>query len=180
MIACLLLAKGHETTQMVGTETLPFDDAAVARSALAFLPQGGHHDHLLECLRFSTNHQMAHGIIPCPPRHLTALTLTIARWMTQDYLSRLVALRMMGMTLGALSASHSALVQQADDKSAASQLCVSNSLQALHDLAKAAMAQTSAHKIAVTGSVGKTSTKRCACACPILLWGMPCKPRQLQ
>ena len=39
---CLLIAgKGHETTQMVGTETLPFDDAAVARSALAFLPQGG-------------------------------------------------------------------------------------------------------------------------------------------
>ena len=61
--------------------------------------------------------------------------------------------------LGALSASHSALVQQADEKSAASQLCVSDSLQALHDLAKAAMAQTSAHKIAITGSVGKTSTK---------------------
>jgi len=39
---CLLIAgKGHETTQMVGTETLPFDDAAVARSALAFLPMGG-------------------------------------------------------------------------------------------------------------------------------------------
>ena len=39
---CLLIAgKGHETTQMVGTETLPFDDAAVARSALAFLPIGG-------------------------------------------------------------------------------------------------------------------------------------------
>ena len=39
---CLLTAgKGHETTQMVGTETLPFDDAAVARAALAFLPIGG-------------------------------------------------------------------------------------------------------------------------------------------
>ena len=38
---CLLIAgKGHETTQMVGTETLPFDDAAVARAALTFLPQG--------------------------------------------------------------------------------------------------------------------------------------------
>lgn len=37
----LIAGKGHETTQMVGTETLPFDDAAVARSALAFLPQGG-------------------------------------------------------------------------------------------------------------------------------------------
>ena len=44
---------------------------------------------------------MAHGIIPCPPRQLTALTLTIARWMTQAYLSRLVARRMMGMTFWA-------------------------------------------------------------------------------
>ena len=36
---CLLIAgKGHETSQTVGHETLPFDDSAVARSALAFLP----------------------------------------------------------------------------------------------------------------------------------------------
>lgn len=41
---CLLIAgKGHETTQTIGHETLPFDDAAVARAALAFLPpMGGH------------------------------------------------------------------------------------------------------------------------------------------
>ena len=51
-----IAGKGHETTQMVGTETLPFDDAAVARSALAFLPQGAIMI-LLECLRFSTNHK---------------------------------------------------------------------------------------------------------------------------
>lgn len=39
---CLLIAgKGHETTQTVGLETLPFDDAAVARSAITFLPKGG-------------------------------------------------------------------------------------------------------------------------------------------
>ncbi|MGC6518360.1 MAG: UDP-N-acetylmuramoyl-L-alanyl-D-glutamate--2,6-diaminopimelate ligase [Candidatus Puniceispirillaceae bacterium] len=39
---CLLIAgKGHETTQTVGHETLPFDDAAVARAALAFLPAKG-------------------------------------------------------------------------------------------------------------------------------------------
>ena len=39
---CLLIAgKGHETTQTVGHETLPFDDAAVARAALAFLPPSG-------------------------------------------------------------------------------------------------------------------------------------------
>ena len=37
----LIAGKGHETTQLIGTETLPFDDAAVARSALAFLPKGG-------------------------------------------------------------------------------------------------------------------------------------------
>ena len=35
---CLLIAgKGHEATQTMGHETLPFDDAAVARSALTFL-----------------------------------------------------------------------------------------------------------------------------------------------
>ena len=61
--------------------------------------------------------------------------------------------------LSDLSASHSALVQKADEASTAAQLCVQDSLQALTDLAKAAMAETSAHKIAVTGSVGKTSTK---------------------
>ena len=86
---------------------------------------------------------------------------------------------MMGMTFWARFHPHGALVQQADDKSAASQLCVSNSLQALHDLAKAAMAQTSAHKIAVTGSVGKTSTKD-ALARVYLAMGNAMQAAQLQ
>ena len=39
---CLVIAgKGHETTQTIGHETLPFDDGAVARSVLSFLGQGG-------------------------------------------------------------------------------------------------------------------------------------------
>lgn len=41
---CLLIAgKGHETSQTIGHETLPFDDSAVARASLAFLqtPTGG-------------------------------------------------------------------------------------------------------------------------------------------
>lgn len=33
----LIAGKGHETTQMIGDETLPFDDAAVARLALRLL-----------------------------------------------------------------------------------------------------------------------------------------------
>ncbi|HVA27815.1 MAG TPA: hypothetical protein VNF68_06525, partial [Candidatus Baltobacteraceae bacterium] len=31
----LVAGKGHETYQQIGTQTLPFDDAAVAREALA-------------------------------------------------------------------------------------------------------------------------------------------------
>jgi UDP-N-acetylmuramoyl-L-alanyl-D-glutamate--2,6-diaminopimelate ligase len=31
----LIAGKGHETSQMIGTETLPFDDASVARHAIA-------------------------------------------------------------------------------------------------------------------------------------------------
>ena len=39
---CLLIAgKGHETTQLVGHETLPFDDVAIANVAVSFLSQGG-------------------------------------------------------------------------------------------------------------------------------------------
>jgi UDP-N-acetylmuramoyl-L-alanyl-D-glutamate--2,6-diaminopimelate ligase len=34
----LIAGKGHETVQMIGTETLPFDDAVVARNAIAALP----------------------------------------------------------------------------------------------------------------------------------------------
>jgi len=33
----LIAGKGHETSQMIGTETLPFDDASVARHAIAQL-----------------------------------------------------------------------------------------------------------------------------------------------
>jgi UDP-N-acetylmuramoyl-L-alanyl-D-glutamate--2,6-diaminopimelate ligase len=33
----LIAGKGHETSQMIGTETLPFDDASVARHALSQL-----------------------------------------------------------------------------------------------------------------------------------------------
>ena len=35
----LIAGKGHETSQMIGHETLPFDDAAIARAALTFLPK---------------------------------------------------------------------------------------------------------------------------------------------
>ena len=35
----LIAGKGHETTQMIGHETLPFDDVAIARAALTFLPE---------------------------------------------------------------------------------------------------------------------------------------------
>ena len=30
----MIAGKGHETVQQIGTETLPFDDAAVARVAI--------------------------------------------------------------------------------------------------------------------------------------------------
>ena len=53
-----------------------------------------------------------------------------------------------------------ALVSAFDEQSATPQLCVSETLEALHKLAHAAMAKTSAKKIAITGSVGKTSTKQ--------------------
>ena len=61
--------------------------------------------------------------------------------------------------LDELATSHCALVKTPSDTCQAAQLCVSNPLDALHDIASAAMAQTHAHKIAITGSVGKTSTK---------------------
>ena len=35
----LIAGKGHETTQMIGHETLPFDDVAIAKAALTFLPE---------------------------------------------------------------------------------------------------------------------------------------------
>ena len=35
----LIAGKGHETVQMIGTETLPFDDAAVARNTIARLQE---------------------------------------------------------------------------------------------------------------------------------------------
>ncbi len=55
--------------------------------------------------------------------------------------------------------SHCALVKTPSPDSAAHQLCVADPLMALHDIARAAMADTKARKIAITGSVGKTSTK---------------------
>ena len=61
--------------------------------------------------------------------------------------------------LDALSQDQCALVHTPSDKSLAAQLAVSDVLAALHQIAQAAMAETSAQKIAVTGSVGKTSTK---------------------
>lgn len=59
-----------------------------------------------------------------------------------------------------LTHKQSALVSRFDETSACPQLCVSHPLEALHKLAQAAMAKTSAKKIAITGSVGKTSTKQ--------------------
>lgn len=59
-----------------------------------------------------------------------------------------------------LDASHCALVAKADACAAAAQLQVADPLTALHELAKAAMQETTAPKIAITGSVGKTSTKQ--------------------
>ena len=53
-----------------------------------------------------------------------------------------------------------AVVSQFDETSHCPQLRVSHPLEALHKLAKAAMAKTTGKKIAITGSVGKTSTKQ--------------------
>ena len=61
--------------------------------------------------------------------------------------------------LDALSDRQCALVHTPSGNSHAAQLAVGDVLAALHQMAKAAMAETSAKKIAVTGSVGKTSTK---------------------
>jgi UDP-N-acetylmuramoyl-L-alanyl-D-glutamate--2,6-diaminopimelate ligase len=36
----LIAGKGHETGQIVGDQTLPFDDAEVARAAIAQLKAG--------------------------------------------------------------------------------------------------------------------------------------------
>ena len=59
-----------------------------------------------------------------------------------------------------LSAMQTALVSTPDEKAEAAQLVVTDPLGALADLAKDAMARTSATKIAITGSVGKTGTKQ--------------------
>ena len=61
--------------------------------------------------------------------------------------------------LAALDSQHCALVKTPCQKSNAAQLQVDDTLAALHQLAKAAMRETTAQKIAITGSVGKTSTK---------------------
>ena len=61
--------------------------------------------------------------------------------------------------LSELSANHCALVTTPCPTSKAHQLAVSDALDALHAIAKAAMSETNARKIAITGSVGKTSTK---------------------
>ena len=61
--------------------------------------------------------------------------------------------------LSELRPTHAALVQKASPDCPAPQLCVTDTLQALHHMAHAAMQETSAKKIAITGSVGKTSTK---------------------
>ena len=61
--------------------------------------------------------------------------------------------------VNALQDQQCALVNTITDKSAAAQLQVADPLTALGALAKAAMAETKAQKIAITGSVGKTGTK---------------------
>ena len=61
--------------------------------------------------------------------------------------------------LSDLGPRHCALVTTPCPASKAPQLAVGDALDALHAMAKAAMAETHAHKIAITGSVGKTSTK---------------------
>ena len=58
-----------------------------------------------------------------------------------------------------LSADMTALVSQPSEDATAAQLVVDDVLNALQKLASHAMAETKAVKIAVTGSVGKTSTK---------------------
>ena len=59
-----------------------------------------------------------------------------------------------------LTAMQTALVSTPDEGAEAAQLVVADPLSALADLAKDAMASTSATKIAITGSVGKTGTKQ--------------------
>ena len=61
--------------------------------------------------------------------------------------------------ISALDASHTAIVQRPVTNANAAQLCVPDVMNALCQLAKAAMNETQAAKIAVTGSVGKTGTK---------------------
>ena len=58
-----------------------------------------------------------------------------------------------------------ALVEQSDDSAKAAQLVVDDVLGALGRLAKQAMTNTRAQKIAVTGSVGKTGTKEALAHC---------------
>lgn len=55
--------------------------------------------------------------------------------------------------------SQAALVERVNSRAAIPQLCVKNSLDALHHLARHIASITSAKKIAITGSVGKTGTK---------------------
>ena len=59
-----------------------------------------------------------------------------------------------------INKTNAALVSRVSEDSHLPQLCVADVFEALHDLARAAMAETKAAKIAVTGSVGKTSTKQ--------------------
>ena len=59
----------------------------------------------------------------------------------------------------ALSASQCAIVETIQENATAPQLQVGHPLNALEELARAAMAQTTAKKIAITGSVGKTGTR---------------------
>ena len=61
--------------------------------------------------------------------------------------------------LSALGESHTAIVQTPTTQTKAAQLRVPDVMTALRHLAKAAMSETKAAKIAVTGSVGKTGTK---------------------
>ena len=64
-----------------------------------------------------------------------------------------------------LTDSQWALVERSDDNAKAAQLIVDDVLGALGRLAKQAMTNTSARKIAVTGSVGKTGTKEALAHC---------------
>ena len=67
--------------------------------------------------------------------------------------------------VSALDSSHWALVERANDDASAAQLIVDDVLGALGKLARHAMTNTSARKIAVTGSVGKTGTKEALAHC---------------